>query len=54
MSMPIKPEKALEDEDAGVDKVIFLSEATNYRQPLGSNGPICLKSGQFSWDLLES
>jgi hypothetical protein len=31
--MPIKPEKALEDEESGVDKVIFLSGATNYREP---------------------
>jgi hypothetical protein len=33
MSMPIKPEKALEDEDSGVDKLVFLSRTTNYREP---------------------
>jgi hypothetical protein len=32
MSRPIKPEKPLEDEESVVDKVIFLSEAANYRE----------------------
>jgi len=31
--MPIKPEKALGEEESGVDKVVFLSEAANYREP---------------------
>jgi len=36
--MLIRPEKALEDEESGVDKVINLLEATNYREPVRGLG----------------